>query len=259
MDWKRVKSILIALLLVTNLILGYSVYSQFRSVSRTEQAALAQALAMAGELSGLRADMLSPLPSESQSFSVPRDSVLENAFAAALLGESGFVSENTGGGIVLYKSGRGSGEIKTGGEMDFTLTWPEGELSAQLPALLREAGLELLDTDITAAPDGSLSCSQRFSGLSLDRYALTGAVQDGTLSLTGRWLLCAQPEVGAAAPRKSELVLYLSQWLESGQQGPALGLTPGYRVAENLVRPIWLVQLENGTAIFDLLDRRIVR
>ena len=259
MDWKRVKSILIALLLVTNLILGYSVYGQFRSISRTEQAALEQALALSSENSGLRADMLSALPAEAQCFAVPRDNALENAFAAALLGESGFASENTGGGIVLYKSDRGSGEIKAGGEMDFALNWPEGELNARLPALLREAGLELLDADITAEADGSITCAQRFGGLSLDRYALTGALRDGTLSLAGRWLLCAQPEPGGTAPRKSELVLYLARWLESGQQGQVAGLTPGYRMAENLVRPVWLVELERGIAVFDLLDRRVVR
>lgn len=259
MDWKRVKTILIALLLVTNLILGYSVYGQYRSLNQTEGRALEQALQLAGEASGLTHRLLDDLPGEMMAYSTPRDSTCEAAFARALLGEAGFVEENAGGGIVLYHGEKGRGEIKSAGEMEFRLDgpWEQEGLMETVAAMLAQAGLEAGSNVMRT--DAGIYVYQRFEGLPLDHYQLVALIDDsGALSISGRWLLCREAEAAENAPQKSELVLYLSRWLESAQAGAVTGLAAGYRVADSRVSPVWFVALESGVEVFDLMERRMV-
>lgn len=264
MDWKRVKSILIVLLAAANLVLGFSVLSQYRARDRQQRQALQSALAVAGPQSGLEEQHLADLPELLTSFQLQRDSAAESAFAQGLLGSVGFESDAAGGGIVRYSSSLGHGAVFNGGDMEFFIAgdWQDARAdpAAALTRLLQGAGVEISAGAVTATAAGA-TCQQLWRGLSLEGYRLSCAFSEDSAYIAGRWLLGEPQEAGEIAPMP-ELVLWLGSQLERLEAPPIDRLSAGYQVSVagvgSYISPIWIVEAGGQRLVFDLAERRPV-
>ena len=121
MEWSRVKSILITLLLVTNLMLGFNLVSQLSAGAGSEKEDIAAALALLRS-PGVQIDegLLSSIPKQADILTSPRDPVWEAQIATAILGQ--VEHEEAGGGVSIYRSQKGDITFRSGGLFDMMLT-----------------------------------------------------------------------------------------------------------------------------------------
>ncbi len=259
MDWKRVKSILIALLLVTDLLLGYNIYIQFGNRISTERDAIETALRLVGAGYGLSSGMILALPERMYSYIVPRDAAAELAFAQKLLGDD-TTSRDAGGGIIEYTGRRGSAVIRSAGEIELEAALDD--ISAAdaegVKKLLTEAGLSIA-SEVETNALGSYSVPQTRDGFAAPRYSLTCAVSNGRLKITGRWLISTQWRSEERSISRAELVIKLGDWLAAANINAVLSIEPAYHILTAAGRgmyasPVWVVETDAGVFMINALS-----
>lgn len=206
MQWSRVKTILIVLLLAANLaLLGVYAYSRSRDRQVTDYAVSAL-VDVLGEM-GVTIDKKTVPPDMSRLYvyDVPRDEQLENQIAQKLIGECR--TENPGGGIYQYSSDAGRVSFRSAGVLQAVFGVPlsdeEKQTSAQfLAGTLLQTGLG--DAIIREDTPAQLHAVQTLSGLEIFNCSLTALFDDaGNLtSLSGRWVT-GQPAVSDVSQPKS--------------------------------------------------------
>jgi hypothetical protein len=265
MEWKRVKTVLIALLLVTNLVLGYNYYRQRRMETTSRLAAAENALRVAGESLNLSAEDVLALPTGLFAWTATRDTDGEDTLAAGLLGQP-LTIDNAGGGIVRYSGPGGTGQVKNGGEMVFDLTDPPENTAAGWRARLTAGGLTAPERAFAAAADG-FAPAQTWQGLPLlpaEQYTLLCVADDaGGGSVSGRWLLLQNAAPDVAAAGTPELLLRLAGHLTAAGYPAADGLTAGYFALSTPgwaveLHPCWRVSAGAQMLIFDLITQELL-
>ncbi len=211
MEWGKVKSILIALLAVTNVILGVSIHSQLQERRESERASMESALTLLRNAGvGFDEQIFWGLPDSLVQYSAPRSEETEAAAAKALLGD--YVYQEAGGGIAIYTSEKGSVTFRSGGLMEAHLT--DGRSAQELlDALLQAAGTARGDCAVEQTLSGV--CAQLYVG----GYEAVGAAlecedtADGA-SASGRWVFApalSQDGVGESRPEMLVALLQLER------------------------------------------------
>ena len=129
MEWSKVKSILIVLLLIVNLLLGFNIESQIAAQRRAEAAGLHSALTLLSQ-QGARFDeqLFWDMPRSSDVLTGERSAACESKVAGALLGANSL--NDAGGGFSIYTSRAGSATFRSGGLFEAELV--DGTTAAQL-------------------------------------------------------------------------------------------------------------------------------
>lgn len=221
MEWKRVKTLLLVLLLVCDLGLGISLGAQYFAQRSREEQALTDALELLSR-DGITVDRAQAEAVESglEALLVVRDTEYEMTVAQQLLGTCTVTDQ--GGGVLIYASSRGTVTVRNGGYIEGT-AGPEGFLTDPAEALGVESleqqlfrGLELANTGLTRTETG-------FSG----RWILADrGARLGTGGQRDRLLLDLAAFVG-----RDTVVTGLSQtWLVVGTAGRQVELEPVWRV-----------------------------
>ena len=259
MEWGKVKTVLIVVLLMVNLILGGNIFLQLHQRQQAEEDALLAALAMA-ENRGVT--ILSPealqLPVSLPVYSSIRMPSVEKAFATALLGAA--EAQEAGGGVTFYTSDSGSVSFRRGGALEIILQGDWREDTDGLLARLEEAGLDLSDAS-RSTQDGVLILRQ-----TVERYATDNVLQCITAEeqtvITGRWLLerSSWQESGTSCSRAEAVLVIAGIGQETG--GCVVEkITPCY-VAQNIssdetrLIPVWKVETDEGTFLLDMTGKK---
>ena len=145
MEWHRVKTILLAILVIVNAMLLMLVWNQRTETVRYEQSALTGAIRVLGE-NGISLELDAVIALKScQPGSAERSTETEAAMAAALLGEDAR-GENRGGGLYTYAGTLGEMSFRPGGSMSVVLAnvpeWDAPEHESHGAALLERMGVD---------------------------------------------------------------------------------------------------------------------
>jgi len=259
MEWGKVKTVLIVVLLIVNLILGGNIFLQLHERQQAEEGALLAALAMA-ENRGVT--ILSPealqLPVSLPAYSSARMPSAEKAFATALLGEA--EAQEAGGGVTFYTSESGSVSFRRGGAMEIVLFGDWREDPDGLLARLEEAGLDLSDA-VRSTQDGMLTLRQTVERYATDNVLQCSAAEEQTI-ITGRWLLeqSSWQKSGTSCSRAEAVLVIAGIGQETG--GCVVeSITPCY-VAQNVssgetrLIPVWQVETDGGMFLLDMVSKK---
>lgn len=236
MEWKRVKTLLLILLLACDLGLGISLGAQYFTQRRREDQALTDALEL------LRRDGILVDPSQAaalesglQALLVTRDTDHERIVMERLLGACTVTDQ--GGGVLTYSGVQGTVTVRNGGYIEGACS-PEGFLTTLEEAL----GVEHTDRQI-------------LSGLELYNTGLQ--LENGRL--TGRWLLALEGSRLGAGGQRDRLLLDLAAFL--GEQTEVRSLTQIWLVAGTAgrqaeVEPAWRIETAQGVRYMSLRTGR---
>ena len=208
MEWSRIKTILICLLLFVNLYLGFSVVSKLSEQSSAEEDMLYDACSIL-ESRGISfpSEMLLDMPKYLNSYDFPRDISLEKEVASGILGNCG---ENMPGGeIYVYSADNDSFTFRSGGYIEavFDQQFEEDDLEALLADKLVNG----------------LDCESESGGYSLtfNGFPVRGAqvsVSDGGSSFSGKWVFSREVLKGSQSMSRAELALAMGNILRNSGQ-----------------------------------------
>ena len=197
MEWNKVKSMLIALLLVVNILLGLNIQAQLSAQRADEEESLHLALSLLAD-AGAQFD-------EQLFWNMPRSS-------AVLLGERSTEREaqlagTLLGGVSIYTSSAGSVTFRSGGLFEAELndgTGPE-EL---LDLIVETAAIKGMDYEMSAEGE-SVSAQLLLDGWTVAGAALTcRSTETGALA-SGRWYFGSEPVSEGAGVSRAEMVVAL--------------------------------------------------
>ena len=238
MEWSRVKSILIALLLVVDAILGATVaaqYVQLRDAERDSLAGAAQLLRDAGLQFEER--LFSDMPVSLSMWTVPRDAAAEERAARALLGVA--ESEAAGGGITVFEAQQGRVTFRAGGVFEArrnTSATPAQSEADAFAALLRAL-------NVSAEADGAYVTQRAPDGAPIVNARLQYSVEDGTEAVTGLWIFADEQTETRLRATRAELLLALRAVVPARAEITAC--SAGYVAREEhtgmRLEPIWCV------------------
>lgn len=236
MEWKRVKTLLLVLLLVCDLGLGISLGSQYLSQRNREDQALQDALDLLRR-DGVLVDQFQAAELESglPARLVTRDTDYELKVMEKLLGSCTVTDQ--GGGVLTYQSDRGTVTVRNGGyiegiagEQGF-LTTPERALGVEDMRCQTLAGLELSNTGLT--------------------------LENGLL--TGRWILAEDSVYLGAGGQRDRLLLDLASFTGGGLQITGLSqtwLVVGTAGRQVELEPVWRVEAAGSVRYMSLRTGR---
>ncbi len=272
MEWHRVKTIMIVLLLTVNAFLLVLVGTRSSQAYHYEQAALSQTIQVL-ERSGIAmepeaAAALHGVPAGTTQRSVE----LEAQIAAVLLG--GPVEANSrGGGLYTYTNQLGEISFRAGGgvsaQLADHLTWLAADPDAHAAALIRELvkESELVSRDLTEG-SGTIVYRQHLDGVPLFSCQLAFLYEDSRLvGLSGQML--AVEETALERDENLELTTVLMQFLDeilkSGDVCSAvLSVEPGYLLGQSLtntvqLRPVWYISTNTSDYYVDGINGSLTR
>ena len=272
MEWHRMKTIIIVILLVINGFLLVLVGTRRSESLRYEQSALEHA-ARVLETHGIDVEekavvstaMQSPCASE-------RSSVREEDVAAALLGQA-VESSDLGGGLYSYTADSGTVSFRTGGEIATVLTddpmWyttdPVGHSSSLMSAM--KVDFSLSEAQMTNGT-GEVTYQQMLKKTPLFSCRVTFYYESGRLTgLSGRLLAVEKivEEEGETLALPTILMGFLDEVLSSGDVcSSVLTVEPGYLLAQsfaNTVRlqPVWYISTNTADYYVDGITGELTR
>ena len=240
MDWPRVKTLLIVLLLTANLILG-GLYALRQWEEAKEQAVAWEAWQRAFEAMDVTLDdtLRSVVGVQLCALYLPRPEEEERALARYFLGDVSF--QDLGGHVSQYESQAGTGRFRTGGSFDirFNTAMPKQKKTPLEQAKADAAAAKLDAYPLTVCREtaqggqSEISCKQIVQGYPVYNSSLSffyGA--DGLQSVSGLFLLAPvsmqEPEPGLTAG--SLLMQFAQSW-----DGPlhVTDMEPGYVLTDD--------------------------
>ena len=272
MEGHRLKTIVIAILLVLNGFLLVLVGARKTEAVRYEQSALErtiEVLARNGIQTTEDAVMGRSVPS---SVTAERDLAMEGAVAAALLGE-GAEGNNRGGGLYIYATERGQLSFRSGGELaavfsedDFWRTDDPESHAAQLMDSLK-LDCEQIRCDISEG-SGQVVYRQLLDGSPLYSCRLTFTYKQGRLTALSGNLLATEAEKAENEELLSlptVLMRFLDDVLESGDVCSAiLKVEPGYLMVQSFteamrLNPVWYISTNTADYYVDAATGQLTR
>lgn len=260
MEWKKVRTWLILLVLAADLVLAGNIGWQLYQMRRSELRAVQDALTLA-EQAGilLREEQLRQLPRQPEAYQVTRDGELEGLAAQALL-DAAQASE-PGGGVAIYQSEKGQLSFRRGGAVELFMVWTEENLTPEgCRALLEQAGFPMEQAALSEGK-GSITLTQQYLGAYLYNCRLQCTRQEGQLQVRGRWLMSGErgAETEHETLSRAQLVLALCSLLEQRGVTEVQSLEAGYYLQSEdpqtaLLVPVWAVETPQGRVIMSCLD-----
>ena len=236
MEWKRVKTLLLILLLVCDLGLGISLGAQYMTQRQREEQALDDALDLLTQDGVLvEREQAALLQSSLPARLATRDTEFERTVLERLLGECTVTDQ--GGGVLVYQSPRGTVTVRSGGYVEGSCG-PEGFLTSLEEAL----GVESVQR-------------QKLDGLEL--YNTGIELENG--QLTGRWILVPETGYLGAGGQRDRLLLDLAGF--TGGDAEIRSLTQTWLVAGTAGRqcelePVWRVETADSVRYMSLRTGR---
>ena len=261
MEWKRVKTILIGVLLITCLLLTGNILRQVRASKVQERQAVRDACGVAAR-TGVRIDaaLVLALPERSAVLTAARDSVSERALADKLLGGEAALDE-PGGGVSIYTGENGKMSVRRAGTLEISLAVYTGGFDrAGLSALLRNAGFDLSGS--VFSQQGEVLCFDQYrSGRQILNCRLTCTAAGAGLHISGRWLLHAPAESERLGGARGELTLALAEAAAQAGATEITGLSAGYELTGDGVRrleltPVLVAETDRGRIVFDTVTKK---
>lgn len=260
MEWKRVRSWLLLLLLAADLVLAGNIGWQLYQLRRSERQAMQDAVALVQQ-DGivLSEELVRRMPESTEAYQIPRNSERELQAAQALLGAE--EAQEPGGGVAIYQSEVGQLSFRRGGALELQMQWTEKTLSGErCRALLEEAGFPMEQAALTQE-NGTAVLLQQYEGKTVFNCRLQWGVQGETMQVRGRWLMsdARSAETRQQGMNRAQLVLALRTLLEQQGLKQVKGLEPGYILQSEdpqsvLLVPVWAIETENGQRLMSCLD-----
>lgn len=206
MEWNKVKSMLIALLLVVNILLGLNIQAQLSAQRADEEESLHLALSLLAD-AGAQFDeqLFWNMPRSSAVLLGERSTEREAQLAGTLLGEASL--NEAGGGVSIYTSSAGSVTFRSGGLFEAELN--DGTGPEELLGLIVEtAAIKGMDYEMSAEGE-SVSAQLLLDGWTVAGAALTcRSTETGALA-SGRWYFGSEPVSEGAGVGRAEMVVAL--------------------------------------------------
>lgn len=268
MEWPRVKTLMILILLLINGFLLALVGVQQYQVSRYQRSALTQAVAVL-ERGGIAVDP-ALLTAASAPLTVQRASD-DAALAETLLG-AGLIHEDQGGGLHRYVGPGGEATFRSGGALSVQFSAaaaPSADLEGHAHSLLAAMGLQGELWEVTQNADTlSLTFRQLWGGVPIFSCPITLEYEGRQLrSLQGTLLRASshRPEGGATLDLPTALIRFREGILSSGDVCSSItAFRPGYRTssafgASVTLSPVWRVSTNTADYHLDALTGALTR
>ncbi len=272
MEWGKLKTIIIIMLLLVNGFLLVLVGARRGETQRYERSALDQTVQVLAE-NGIQvdpenvtaADRLSPQSAE-------RDNQAEERLAHALLGET-VTGENRGGGLYTYTGSRGQVDFRSGGElyaqMEPDPRWQTEDPEEHAAGLVREMKLktELTGSELSGGT-GTVTFRQLWDGAPLFSSEITFLYREGQLEVVSGSLLAVEAtaeEAGEVLSLPTALLRFLDDVVTSGDVCSAIvSMEPGYRAAQSFsgavrLSPVWLIASNTADYYLDAVTGELTR
>ncbi|MBP1737014.1 MAG: hypothetical protein H6Q60_895 [Oscillospiraceae bacterium] len=257
MEWFKLKTIIILILLALNLCLLVLVYLREENTSQYAEDIRDDAVSV---LQNNGISLTARLPEDTQALSVytvTRSTQDELAFATALLGE-GTTAENLGGGLYRYTGSRGSAQISAGGSFacQFSALPSSFNGVTELCNFLTSLGYQ---TEVSAdvPVNGSVTVSQLWNKAPLISSECVFTYSDSVLQSASGLLLTSAP-VSADSTEETSLsaatllIRFLSGMIESGYVcNTVTDITPSFQLSSIqsdriTLTPVWLITTDTG-------------
>ena len=258
MEWGRAKTILLIVLLCTNLFLAGNLLWQVSHGWAQQRRAMDQALSLLQEEVGeFDEGVFRSLGTQRPVYAASRDAALEKQAAQALLGTG---KSETGGGVSRFSSEKGSLTFYTGGEVRLTLLDCPPLSGEEWQRLLEKAGFPMENCRREEA-DGQVFLQQGMpAGEPLMDYALTCRSAGSSLVAEGRWLMDTQLHQVGEGAKSYQMVMALHRlWQEEDFSQPPESAWEGYRLRDQgngnfLLLPVWQVEAGGRSFTVDTDD-----
>ena len=272
MEWRRIKNVIIAILLLLNGFLLVLVAFRRNETIRYEQSALDRTVQVL-KLNGIE---MSPdavvVSAEAMQGTAERSIALEKKLAGALLGAEAKDS-NLGGGLYSYSAPAGTVSFRTGGEVTLRPAddprWYTDDPETHSAMLVAAMKLECRLYDVSLSEgDGTVSYLQLLEGNPLFSCRIVFMYEDGRLNgLSGTLLVTAEPEMeeGEFLNLPTVLMGFLDEVLTSGDVCSAIvSVEPGYLLNQsfsNTVRlqPVWYISTNTADYYSDGVPGQVTR
>ena len=261
MEWKRIKSILLLILLCTNLfLLGNLALQVLRSKDQQRQA-MNEALALLRQDVGtFDEEILRQMGSQLPVLSLQRSPEKERQIALALVGSD---KQGGGGAVSRYQDASGQRQLDFRSGSAVSYRGP-GQVSGNgeefFLQLLTDAGFPMKGSTVVTQGEQVIFTQMAPQGRVIDNCILTCSQEDGDLLVQGQWILDFSSQQAGEGQRGYQMVMSLRGYLQQqGITAPPTSARVTYHVesrenAALLVYPVWQVEVGKKSLAFSGLD-----
>lgn len=257
MEWKKIRSWLIVMVLAVDLFLAGNLLLQGLAARQNERQAVQDAVAVAQSRGvEISLEAVLRLPEEMTLWQAQRSDQLEGAAAQALLGT--VQRETPGGGVAIYTGETGQMLFRRGGALELDGPWNGTAFdAAACVEALKNAGFAVEDVQAQQTED-QVQLIQRYEGLPVFNSLLTCQFAENRLLLEGRWMLTNEPVASGTGFSRAQLVLTLCDLLES-RQTALQEVQAGYCLLSEdgqslTLEPVWAVDTADGRILVSCIS-----
>ncbi len=261
MEWSRAKTILLIVLICTNLFLAGNLLWQVSHGWAQQRQAMDQALSLLQEDVGeFDEDIFRDLGTQRPVYAASRDTALEKKAAQALLGTE---KSDTDGGVSRFSSEKGILTFYTGGEVRLELFDQHSLTGEEWQQLLEKAGFPVENCRWEEEGEQVVFFQGMPSGEELMECTLTCRQKGNGLVAEGRWLMDTQfRQVGEGAKSYQMVVNLRRLWREEGFSQPPESVQESYRLRDQgngnyLIFPAWQVEAGGKSFTVDTGDNPV--
>lgn len=251
MEWKKVKTALIIVMLCVDLLLGFNIYARYQEKRNEELSSIEASLSLIdSKNTGITRKMALELPVSMYSYTLERNEEFEKTLAEKLL--SGAVQQHDqGGDIYVYTGDSGTVRFARGGQINIDIT---GVSRDSLMNILAENSMD----EYTENPDGTVI--QKIDGYDILNGGITIAYADDRLTADGVWFFKGNLWA-EETPGRAELLLFAAEQVPKiDEEAKVFGIQPGF-FADNRggkytkITPFWVLSTTHGTAEINVMDK----
>jgi len=257
----RLKSMVLALLLVANLAFGGLLLYRMEQSARYQQDTLHQAIALLEQQGGLRMPQSLPASMPLTPFATTRSVVDDLRFMESFLGPC--TTEDQGGGLVRYTGATGDGHLRRNAAFDILFHSSirlENERPVELASrLLVAAGIETQMLSAAPANDEPLVYQQLLDGTPILDYHIVFTFRQGELTaISGHYVPPIQ-QAHAFATEPLDMATLLTRFYAGLRQGSYLckelaAVSIAYQSdSTGQFLPLWTFRTDTGVFYLDPL------
>lgn len=243
MEWKKVKTILICVLVLTNLFLAGNLIWQIEKSRVTRAEAMENVLALLHQSGGEFEDsLLKDCEFQPVILQLKRPEEAEKKLAEALTGQKAVFG---GGGIIRSKGENGEAVFRSGGLLEIRLKQQTD--AADYRELLQKAGFSMRGAERVANQDET-RFTQLIGGRRVENAQLLCKTADEEVRINGRWLQETTQVVTGSCQKNYETALALLNWYRQEMPAGELNAVDEVYFAETpedgvvMLTPAWRVR-----------------
>lgn len=268
MEWKKVKTLLICVIVCANLFLAGNIWIQAAQNRGERRIAFENSLDTLEQTVGeFDREIFNHVEKRASTIYLKREESLEAKLAQELIASDS--EGSVGGGIRVFTSANGKATFRNGGALN--ITWQE-EISLPIgdwfEKKLASAGLDLREAEIEQAEDGVL-IRQKNGGRIVENATLLCTYKNGICEIRGTWVQGKALEQ-VACKTGYEMILQLNDYFEQnniekmadkieivyfvdGKEDSEIVLTPAWKISTG--EKTFYLNCETGKEkIFDASD-----